>query len=179
MVAEQPDSGRTGLAGSARRRGREVALQVLYAIDVASDRRRARAAGSAEVRDRPPAESAADAQARDVFDVVSAHFEMPGAARDFARELTVAVRQRVPEIDGVIAAHARNWRISRMATVDRNILRLAGYELAYTDTPTAVILNEAVDLARRFGGETSPGFVNGILDAMARDLRNRQEREAT
>jgi N utilization substance protein B len=56
-----------------------------------------------------------------------------------------------------------------MAAVDRNVLRLAAYELLHTDTPAAVVIDEAVELARRFGGERSPGFVNGVLDALARE----------
>ncbi len=71
----------------------------------------------------------------------------------------------------MIGAQAQNWRVSRMAAVDRNILRMASYELAFTDTPTAVVLNEAVDLARQFGSDPSPAFVNGILDAVARAVR--------
>lgn len=177
MVAEPTESARVHLPGSARRRAREVALQVLYAIDLATDRPRARAAAAA-----PPA-SEAGAPAVDekasvrapaagpVFEAVAAHFEMPAAARALARDLAVAVRERVDDIDALVTAHARNWRLVRMAAVDRNILRLATYELRYTDTPTAVVLNEAIDLARRFGSDTSPAFVNGILDAVARQVR--------
>ena len=58
-----------------------------------------------------------------------------------------------------------------MAAVDRNVLRLAAYELAHTETPTAVVIDEAVELARRFGGDRSPGFVNGVLDALSRAVR--------
>jgi len=106
-----------------------------------------------------------------VFDVIAAHFEMPESSRDFARELAVSVRGRIERIDAAIVRHARNWRIVRMAVVDRNILRIGSYELEFTDTPVAVVLNEAVDLARRFGSDASPAFVNGILDAIARDVR--------
>jgi N utilization substance protein B len=174
MVAGQSGPARAGLAGSSRRRGREVALQVLYAIDLATDRPRTRPGQAAstgrETQESPPrAPRAPDANA--VFEAVAAHFEMPAAARAFARELAASVRAQVEAVDAIVAAHARNWRIDRMAAVDRNILRLATYELAFTDTPTAVVLNEAIDLARRFGSDASPAFVNGILDAVARDLR--------
>jgi N utilization substance protein B len=57
-----------------------------------------------------------------------------------------------------------------MATVDRNVLRIAAFELAFSDTPKAIVIDEAVELARRFGGEPSPAFVNGVLDSLAREL---------
>ena len=73
------------------------------------------------------------------------------------------------------ALDARNWRLARMATVDRNILRLGAYELGFTDTPVRVVLDEAIELARRFGDEPSPGFVNGVLDAVAHETRPGRE----
>ena len=75
-----------------------------------------------------------------------------------ALELVVQVGARGEELDARVAEHARNWRVVRMARVDRNILRLASYELLHTDTPAAVILDEAVELARRYGSDTSPAF---------------------
>ena len=71
----------------------------------------------------------------------------------------------------MVSSHARNWRVDRMAIVDRNVLRLAAFELMHTETPPAVILDEAVELARRFGSDESPPFVNGVLDAVAREVR--------
>lgn len=163
--------------GSARRRARQVALQVLYAVDVGTDRPRRladRAAAASTSGAQPPVEFCASAGRPDtdaVFETVSAHFEMPGAARAFARELALGVRGDIDAIDARVAAHARNWRLDRMAVVDRNILRLATWELLRTDTPTAVVLDEAIDLAQRFADDPSPAFVNGILDAIARDVR--------
>ncbi|HKK52146.1 MAG TPA: transcription antitermination factor NusB, partial [Myxococcota bacterium] len=93
------------------------------------------------------------------------------SAAEFARELVRAVIARREEIDDRIGLHTRNWRISRMAVVDRNVLRLAVYELQHTDTPVAVVIDEAVDLARRFASDSSPPFVNGVLDAVAREVR--------
>ncbi len=81
------------------------------------------------------------------------------------------MRRHREELDALLADCAQNWRISRMASVDRNVLRLGAYELAHTDTPVEVILDEAVELARRFGAESSPAFVNGVLDAIARRTR--------
>ena len=145
-------------SGSARRRSREVALQALYALDLLRSRQ----------RDEP-----VDPEL--VFDGVASHFEMPAAARAFAREIVTSVAASAEALDGEIAARARNWRLARMACVDRNILRLATWELCHTDTPTAVVLNEAVELARSFGSDESPAFVNGILDAVARDKRGLSE----
>jgi N utilization substance protein B len=132
-----------------------VTLQVLYALDVGAHR----AAGSALQGVEEALENAA------------AHLELPEGARAFAKELVTGVVSGRDALDARLAAHARHWRVERMATVDRNVLRLAAYELLHTDTPTAVVIDEAVELARRFGGERSPEFVNGVLDALARDCR--------
>jgi N utilization substance protein B len=138
---------------SSRHRSREVALQVLYAIDLARTR-----------GEHEPV-------AQEVFDRVAASFEMPEGAKPFAKELVCQTDRRRAALDDILALHARNWRLSRMAAVDRNILRLGIFELEYTDTPTPVVLDEAVGLARRFGSDRSPAFVNGILDAVARSVR--------
>jgi N utilization substance protein B len=140
-----------------RHRGREVALQVLYAIDLAA---------SADAAQAPPGD-----QNVQIFDRISENFVVPIPVVAFARELVAGVVERIDELDGILGAHARNWRVSRMAAVDRNVLRLAVYELRETDTPVAVVIDEAVDLARRFGSEPSPAFVNGVLDAVAREIR--------
>ena len=200
---------------SSRHRAREVALQTLYAIDLAT-------------RPRPPALTSAPEQPSDaglasseperaepvtvgaervavrrlgargaarptpkrarraplvvareeervdpasVFERIADNFEAPAGAREFAWILVSETCDHASSLDELIAARASNWRVSRMAAVDRNILRLGAYELAYTDTPAAVVLNEAVELARRYGSDTSPAFVNGILDALAQDVR--------
>ena len=80
------------------------------------------------------------------------------------------------ELDALLSEHATNWRISRMATVDRNILRIGAFELAHTETPTRVVLDEAIELARRFGDDPSPAFVNGVLDAVARAIGRGDDR---
>ncbi|MGH0034352.1 MAG: transcription antitermination factor NusB [Myxococcota bacterium] len=136
---------------SSRHRSREVALQALYAVDIAS-----------RSGDAPAAQ--------EVFDRVAANFEMPEAARAFAKELVCGCCERRERIDAIIAEHSRNWRLSRMAVVDRNILRLVTFELLELDTPSPVVIDEAVELARRFGSDTSPSFVNGIADAVSRTL---------
>lgn len=96
--------------------------------------------------------------------------EAPDAARSYAEELADTVRTNVATIDKVITRYADNWRLDRMSRVDRNILRLAVSELFYqVDVPVRVTLDEAVELAKAFGGDESGRFVNGILDRVARE----------
>lgn len=83
---------------------------------------------------------------------------------DFAQSLVDGVRRNRAEIDGLLARTADNWSLERMAVTDRNILRIGTYELLYTDTPGRVAINEAVELAKRYGTAHSAQFVNGILD---------------
>jgi len=74
-------------------------------------------------------------------------------------------------LDEKLRAIARNWRLERMAHVDRNVLRLAAFEILFLDTPAAVAIDEAVELAHEFGDDASPRFVNGVLDALVREPR--------
>jgi N utilization substance protein B len=149
-------------AGGGRHRGREVALQVLYAVDLAASESPAGADGD------DPSGVNSNAQ---IFDRISENFVVPKPVVAFARELVAGVAARLDELDEILGVHARNWRVSRMAAVDRNVLRLAVYELRETETPVAVVIDEAVDLARRFGSDSSASFVNGVLDAVAREVR--------
>lgn len=87
----------------------------------------------------------------------------------FANAVLSGVRRNRDEIDALLAERAANWRLERMAVTDRNILRLAAFEMLYTDTPDRVVINEAVELAKRFGAKQSSQFVNGILDRLFRD----------
>ena len=99
--------------------------------------------------------------------------ELPGDAegREYADALVRGVREGAEKLDERIRAASQNWRLERMARIDRNALRLGTYELlTRTDVPRAVILDEAVELAKRFGGEESSKFVNGVLDRIADDL---------
>lgn len=137
-----------------RHLSRRAALQVLYAADLAE---------KATAEDATPM--------RDVFDRVATHFDLHAGARSFAWDLVAGVAERQESLDLCIAEHASNWRVDRMAAVDRNVLRLATFELLHTDTPRSVVLNEAVELARDFGADRSPSFVNGVLDAIAEDSR--------
>jgi len=88
----------------------------------------------------------------------------------FVETLFRGVMSSVDSIDQIITRHAEHWKIQRMPTVDRNILRIAVYEMQRTDTPPAVAIDEALELARRFAGEESVHFVNGVLDAVRREL---------
>ena len=82
----------------------------------------------------------------------------------FARDLLAGVRRHRGELDQLLAERADNWSLQRMAATDRNVLRLGGYEILHTDTPGRVAINEAVELAKRFGSQQSAQFVNGVLD---------------
>lgn len=91
---------------------------------------------------------------------------------EFATQLVRETFERRAEIDDAIQAASKNWRVERMSRVDRNILRLATYELRYSESvPVKVIINEAVELAKRFGASESPAFVNGVLDRIAQRER--------
>jgi N utilization substance protein B len=129
----------------ARRRGRELALQALYQIEVSGE-----ATGT-----------------------LHAFFEQADAgdrAKAFAAALVAGVRERQQEIDRLIAAASEHWRFERLSRVDLNVLRIAGYELLAHNAPTSVVLDEAIEIARRFGTAESPTFVNGILDQIAAQL---------
>lgn len=125
-----------------RSRAREVALQILYqddlnpGSDIASTER--------FLRDR----------------LVSADLV------DFARSLVFGVRRNHEELDGLLRKAADNWSLERMAVTDRNLLRLGAYEMLYTNTPERVAIDEAVELAKRYGAAPSSQFVNGILDKL-------------
>lgn len=137
----------------ARSSGREAALQMLFALE----------AGAA------PKER-----------VIAAYWrETPGdpEGRAYADEVVRGVADELVSVDDAIKKASTNWRIERMARVDRNVLRLGAWELTHkADVPRAVILDEAVELAKRFGSEESGAFVNGVLDRIANDL-NRVDRD--
>jgi N utilization substance protein B len=97
--------------------------------------------------------------------------EVERETRGFADDLFAVASERSGEIDGMIERHAAHWRMDRMAAVDRNILRLGAAEfLGYPDTPRPVVINEALEIARRFSSPESVQFINGVLDSVAREL---------
>lgn len=138
----------------ARHHAREAALQVLYTLDL-------RAGSEVECPTQESVETAMRAMCE--------NFEIPNQSVPFAEELVRGVVANLVQVDACIARAAVNWRIERMAVVDRNILRLSVYEMQYAKTPSAVAINEAIELARRFGDDPSPKFINGILDTASKD----------
>ena len=127
-----------------RSRAREVALQLLFQRDL-----------------NPGVERAA----LERFATDRLHGD--AALTPFCLSLYDGVIANLQTIDGRLAAAAENWRLPRMAAVDRNVLRLGAFELLFqSDTPPAVALNEAIELARRYGSSDSPAFVNGVLDQL-------------
>jgi N utilization substance protein B len=136
----------------ARTTAREAALQMLFAIE----------ASGAEVEQA-------------IFDFWR---ELPGDAegRPYADEAVRGVRGSLADLDQRIVRASTNWRLERMTRVDRNLLRLGAWELVHhTDVPRAVVLDEAVELAKRFGTEESGSFVNGVLDRVADDCGRQDE----
>ncbi len=124
-----------------RSRSREVALQLLYEEDLNPDR-------------------------SEVFSDQFLDQRLHGDQElvQFARQLVQGVRVHHEQLDALISEYADNWSLTRIAATDRNVLRLGAYELLHTDTPGPVVLNESVELSKRFGGQKSAAFVNGVLD---------------
>jgi len=100
--------------------------------------------------------------------------DLDATAREFATRLAARTLSNLELLDERIRSRAEHWRISRMAVVDRNILRLAVYEFLYEPTPRTVAINEALEIARRFSTYEATQFINGILDAIKRDLDEQQ-----
>jgi len=138
-----------------RRTGRAYALQLLYARDgdVATD------------------VTGAAVSWADMFEL-----EIDAPAQEFARGLVAAATERTAQIDELITGSSKNWRIDQMSRVDRNILRLGAAELlAFPEVPVKVVINEAVELAKRFGTAESSAFVNGVLDRIATSAGRRSD----
>jgi len=134
-----------------RRRAREAALQMLYECDVGRLSAEQAMAAYAEI-DQPGRVG-------------------PGEAADFAVSLVEGTTADLPRIDPIIEASSEHWRLSRMSVIDRTVLRLAVYQFLHApDIPHAVVIDESVELARRYGGDESSRFVNGVLDAVRRKL---------
>ena len=97
--------------------------------------------------------------------------DLAARLREFANDLVRGTTARVAEIDAVLRAHAQNWRVERMAVIDRLVLRLAVYEmLADPGTPAKVVISEAIELARTYTGDEAVAFVNGVLDSVRKEL---------
>jgi N utilization substance protein B len=103
--------------------------------------------------------------------------DIEDSAREFATRLATGTLSHTSDLDERIRSRAEHWRIARMAIVDRNILRLAVYEFLHEATPRTVAINEALEIARRFSTYEATQFINGILDAIKRDLDEQQPQE--
>ena len=137
-----------------RRQAREAALQFLFQDDFASG----------------PDSGLEDIQKR--FALFCGLFQISKKGRPYALELLQQTMVNKSRIDDLIAQAAVNWRLPRIAAADRNVLRLAVCEMLYIDdVPDEVAINEAVEIAKRFGGDESPSFINGVLDAVRKILR--------
>jgi N utilization substance protein B len=131
-----------------RRKSRELVLQMLFQADMG--------------RQTPE-------EVRRTF--WSEHDSIQQDVRGFAEDLFRTATDRTVAIDGLIERHAQHWRMDRMATVDRNVLRSAVAELlGFPSTPRAVVINEALEIARRFSSPESVQFINGVLDSIGREL---------
>jgi len=141
-----------------RRKARECALQMLFAADVSGTR--------------------ADELVR-IYWTELGDADVEESAREFATRLATGTLSHLQELDERIRSRAEHWRISRMAIVDRNILRLSVYEFLFEPTPRTVAINEALEIARRFSTYEATQFINGILDAIKRDLDEQHPQEHT
>jgi len=130
---------------SLRRKGRELALQVLYQLEMNGE---------------------ASEQGLQAF---AESFEASSRARAFAWELVRGVRDRQDHLDAAVAAGSDHWRLDRLSRIDANVIRVAVYEMT-AGLPLEIAINEAVEIARKYGTTESAAFVNGVLDAVARQL---------
>ncbi len=141
-----------------RRKAREAALQFLFQDDFLGK-------GLS-----PQAE-----QLDERFAAFSLLYQVNKKARSYGYELLQGVFSHLEQIDAAIGAHATNWRLERIAATDRNLMRIAIYELLFAeDVPAQVAINEAVEIAKRFGTEDSPAFINGVLDAVQQSLEQKR-----
>ncbi|MDC0284006.1 MAG: transcription antitermination factor NusB [Mariniblastus sp.] len=128
---------------SRRSRAREIVLQVLYQDDLNTDQ-------PEDIRLR----------------FMNARLNQDRSLVEFAEDLLAGVRRHRDAVDQHLEEIARNWKLSRMAATDRNVLRLGAYEILFTETPNRVVVNEAIELAKRYGTNNSSQFVNGVLDRL-------------
>ncbi len=147
-----------GKGSSTRRKARESALQMLFAEDLSKS-------GSDSLTDNFWTELGGEG--------------LDERTREFADDIVTGTLKNLQIIDDRIRTRAEHWRIERMAIVDRNVLRLAVYEFLYKDTPHTVVINEALEIARRFSTYEATQFINGILDAIKLDLEKSADESET
>lgn len=138
------------MAAGTRRKGREMAMQMLYQADLGKQ--------TAE-------------QVRKVFWSSREEKEVDEESRGFAEDLFRVATERQDEVDGLIEKHSQRWKIERMAVVDRNLLRMATAELlSYKSTPVPIVINEALEIGRKYSAPESINFLNGVLDAISKEI---------
>jgi N utilization substance protein B len=135
-----------------RRKSRELALQMLFQADMGKQ---------------------SPEQVRKSF--WSERKEMDESVRGFADDIFRLATERSEDIDKIIEAHAQNWRMERMAAVDRNVIRAAVAEfMGYPQTPAPIVINEALEIARKFSSPEAVNFINGVLDGISKDLASKK-----
>ncbi len=158
-----------------RRRARAIALQILCAMERQPDLTVDQAIGL-YFRHLAPSAGSGDEELDEQDLDLAGPDAPPGTAesadsRRFSEELVRGVKAGLGELDELLARCSRNWRLERMSWVDRNLLRLASYELSRrSDTPARVAINEAIEVAKRYGTTESPAFINGVLDRVLGEL---------
>lgn len=136
-----------------RRKSREIVIQTLYAMEYNEDQEN----------------SSYQDCLRDIFK--DKGFETDGKIYDFADSLIAMVFENLISIDDMINKHSTNWELERLAKLDKGILRLAVSELMYTDTAAAIIMNEAIEISKKFSSENSGSFINGVLNSISDEIR--------
>ena len=147
-----------------RRKGRESSLQILYQIEILLQQKK-------DAKDTP---KISRAHAADAIQVFFKHFDVPKEVLDHTTALVHGILLNSERIDELISRHSPKWKIERMALVDRNVLRIACYEFLFApDLSPSIIIDEAVEVAKRFGSDKSASFVNGILDSIGSEIRKK------
>lgn len=138
-----------------RRKGREIALQTLYATEFVD-------------HDHQDLDTVYQDKLKEVSD--AREIPVDGKIYDFALEIVRNTVHRIDEIDKKIAAHSTNWSVDKIADLDKAVLRIATYEMMFTVTAPAIIMNEAIEIAKKYCSDSSSKFVNGILNSISADL---------
>ena len=145
---------------STRRKGREYALQILYDLEA-----------SLTENDQIIA-CISDETSEEIIEKFFNHFESTKKAAPYTCALVKGILKNSTKIDAIIKGNCKNWRLNRLSRVDRNVLRIAIYELLFDlELSTSIIINEAIEIARKFGAQNSAQFVNGVLDSAAKETR--------
>jgi len=146
---------------ASRRKAREYALQALFSIDVQDEHDPACRSGES-------------------LDAICRMIGVPQASRDYFSALVEGIFDHVADIDRCIADTSSNWKLSRMSAVDRNIIRIAVYEMLYRDDiPAGVAINEAIEIGKKYGSEKSGSFINGILDSVCKHFKGASHEKET